>query len=100
LDIVGKINTKCLERYDTNLGIEELMPYAKGVSVKTHKFDANGNEAEIDFQRVFNIIKKSGFNAVVGIEYEGRLMHARGLEGYLSNEEGINATKKLSEQSV
>ncbi|WP_047246436.1 sugar phosphate isomerase/epimerase family protein [Maribacter thermophilus] len=100
MDIAGFMNTKCLEKYDMYLGIEELMPYAKGVSAKTHKFDANGNETEIDFKRVFDIIEKSGFNGIVGIEYEGGLMHLQGMEGYLSNEEGIRATKKLIEKSA
>ena len=100
MDIAGYMNTKCLEQYDMYLGIEELMPYAKGVSAKTHKFDENGNETEMDFKRIFDIIKKSGFNGIIGIEYEGGLMHAQSMEGYLSNEEGIKATKKLIEKSA
>jgi len=100
MDIAGYMNTKCLEKYDMYLGIEELMPYAKGVSAKTHKFDENGNETEMDFIRIFDIIKKSGFNGIVGIEYEGGLMHLQGREGYLSNEEGIKATKMLIEKSM
>lgn len=100
MDIAGYMATKCLEQYDMYLGIEELMPYAKGVSAKTHKFDADGNETEMDFKRIFDIIKKSGFNGIVGIEYEGGLMHAQGMEGYLSNEEGIKATKALIEKSM
>jgi len=100
MDLAGYMNTKCLEQYDMYLGIEELMPYAKGVSAKTHKFDADGNETEMDFNRIFEIIKKSDFNGIVGIEYEGGLMHAYGKEGYLSNEEGILATKKLIEKSA
>ncbi|MCJ7468186.1 MAG: sugar phosphate isomerase/epimerase [Maribacter sp.] len=99
-DIAGYMNTKCLEQYDMYLGVEELIPYAKGVSAKTHKFDQNGDETEIDFKRMFDIIKKSGFNGIVGIEYEGGLMHAQGIAGYLSNEDGIMATKKLIEKSV
>jgi sugar phosphate isomerase/epimerase len=98
MDIAGYMNTKCLEEYDKYKGIEELMPYAKGVSAKTHKFDAQGNEMEIDFVRVFDIIKKSKFKGIVGIEYEGGLMHAYGMEGYLNNEEGILATKRLIEK--
>jgi hypothetical protein len=74
------------------------MPYAKGVSAKTHKFDANGNEPDIDFVKMFDIIKKSGFKGIVGIEYEGGLMQAYGQPGYLNNEEGIKATKKLLER--
>lgn len=97
-DIAGYMATKCLEEYDKYKGIEELMPYAKGVSAKTHKFDAQGNEVEIDFPRMFDIIMKSKFKGIVGIEYEGGLMHSAGQPGYLSNEEGILATKKLIEK--
>lgn len=100
MDLAGYMNTKCLEKYDMYLGVEELMPYAKGVSAKTHKFDAAGNETEIDFARMFDIIKKSGFNGIVGIEYEGGLMHMQGMEGYLNNEEGILATKNLIIKSM
>ncbi|MEP2057010.1 MAG: sugar phosphate isomerase/epimerase family protein [Maribacter litoralis] len=100
MDIAGYMNTKCLEQYDMYLGIEELMPYAKGVSAKTHKFDAKGNETEMDFKRIFNIIEKSGFDGIIGIEYEGGLMHLQGMEGYVSNEEGIMATKKLIQRSM
>jgi sugar phosphate isomerase/epimerase len=98
LDIAGYMNTKCLEEYDKYKGVEELMPYAKGVSAKTHKFDAQGNETEIDFVRMFDIIKKSKFKGIVGIEYEGGIMQMAGQTGYLSNEEGIKATKKLIEK--
>lgn len=98
MDIAGYMATKCVEEYDKYLGVEELMPYAKGVSAKTHKFDAQGNETEIDFVRMFDIIKKSKFKGIIGIEYEGGLMHSMGQPGYLSNEEGIKATKKLIER--
>lgn len=97
-DIAGWMATKCLEEYDKYQGMAELMPYAKGVSAKSHKFDANGNEKDIDFARIFDIIRKSGFKGIVGIEYEGGLMQAYGQPGYLSNGEGIKATKKLVEK--
>src|SRR5260221_883829 len=97
-DIAGWMATKCLEEYDKYKGVEELMPYAKGVSAKTHKFDANGNEPEIDYVKMFGIVKKSGFRGIVGIEYEGGLMQANKMPGYLSNEDGIRATKKLLEK--
>ncbi|MGK0493659.1 MAG: hypothetical protein ACJAU2_000032 [Maribacter sp.] len=100
MDIAGYMNTPCLAKYDMYLGSAELMPYAKGVSAKTHKFDENGNETEMDFKRIFDIIKKSRFDGIVGIEYEGGLFHLQGKEGYLNNEEGIRATKKLIEKSV
>jgi len=97
-DIAGYMATVCTEEYDKYLGVQELMPYAKGVSAKTHKFDADGNETEIDFVRMFDIIGKSGFKGIVGIEYEGGLLQAYGQPGYLTNEEGIKATRKLLER--
>jgi len=99
-DIAGWMATKCLEEYDKYKGVEELMPYAKGVSAKTHKFDANGNETEIDFKRMFTIIKKSGFKGIVGIEYEGGVYQSAGQPGYLSNDDGIRATNKLLQKTV
>lgn len=98
MDIAGYMGTTCLEEYDKYKGIEELMPYAKGVSAKTHKFDEQGNETEIDFVRMFDIIRKSKFKGIVGIEYEGGVMQMAGQSGYLSNEDGIKATKKLLEK--
>lgn len=98
-DIAGYMATKCLETYDVYKGVEELMPYAKGVSAKTHKFNAAGDEAELDFKRLFSIIKKSGFKGYVGIEYEGGLMRDMGKdESYLDNAAGVMATKKLLEK--
>jgi sugar phosphate isomerase/epimerase len=97
-DIAGWMATKCLEEYDKYKGVEELMPYAKGVSAKTHKFDDKGNEMEIDFVKMFDIVRKSGFKGIVGIEYEGGLMHMAGQSGFTTNEEGIKATKKLLER--
>ncbi len=94
-DLAGYMATVCVEEYDKYKGIEELMPYAKGVSAKSHKFDAQGNESEIDFNRMFDIIKKSTFKGIVGIEYEGGLMQMGGKPGYLSNADGIRATKAL-----
>ena len=98
MDLAGYMATECVEEYDKYLGVEELMPYAKGVSAKTHKFDAAGNETEIDFARMFDIINKSGFKGVVGIEFEGGLMHMAGKPGYLDNASGIRATRALLEK--
>jgi len=97
-DLAGFLGTKCLQEYDKYKGVEELMPYAKGVSAKTIKFDASGNESDIDFMRMFTIIKKAGFKGTVGIEYAGGMMKTDGMEDYLGNEEGVLATKKLLEK--
>jgi hypothetical protein len=80
----------CVEQYDIYKGTEELMPFAKGVSAKTFRFDENGNEPDIDFMRLFTIIKNSGWNnGYVGIEYEGH---------DIPPAEGIMKTKALLER--
>jgi len=99
-DVAGLMATKCLEEYDKYLGVEELMPYAKGISAKTHTFDSNGNDADIDFAKMFDIVRRSGFNGIVGIEYVGGYFQPIGQQEFLSNEEGIRATKKLIERSA
>jgi sugar phosphate isomerase/epimerase len=82
-------NSKCAEEYDRYQGTQEMMPFAKGVSAKTNDFDANGNEAQMDYSRLLKIVKDSGFKGIIGIEYEGNVM---------SEYDGIRATKKLLER--
>lgn len=74
------------EKYDLYLGMQELMPLAKGVSAKSHNFDEEGNEEDKDFYRLLKIVKDAGFRGYVGIEYEG---------SELSQDEGVMATKNL-----
>lgn len=81
----------CIKEYDLYKGIEELMPYAKGVSAKTNDFDAEGNETTKDYVRIMKIVKESGFSGNIGIEYEGN---------NLSEDEGIKATKALLEKVI
>ncbi|MGB6045123.1 MAG: sugar phosphate isomerase/epimerase family protein [Pirellulales bacterium] len=75
--------------YDRYQGVQELMPYAKSVSAKSHDFDAEGNETHTDYLRMMKIVVDAGFNGYVGIEFEG---------GRLSEVEGVKATKKLLER--
>jgi sugar phosphate isomerase/epimerase len=98
-DIKGMLSTKCLQEYDRYEGVSKMLPYAKGISAKTHKFDANGNETEIDYFRIFKMVKEAGLSGYVGIEYEGGLynMHDPSA-GYLSDSEGVKATKSLLER--
>ena len=77
------------EWYDRYKGVEELMPYAKAVSAKTHDFDAEGNETKTDYRRMMQIVLDAGYRGYVGIEYEGREM---------SEPDGIRATKALLER--
>lgn len=95
-DIKGMMSTKCIKEYDRYEGVRKMMPYARGISAKTHKFDANGNETEIDYIRMFKIIKEAGFSGYVGIEYEGGLYRMFDpASNYLPSVDGIKATQDL-----
>ena len=65
--------------YDRYQGVEELMPYAKAVSAKSKKFDAQGNEVETDYFRMMGIVLAAGYRGYVGIEWEGN--HPNEVEG-------------------
>jgi L-ribulose-5-phosphate 3-epimerase len=78
------------EEYDRYKGVDELMPFAKAVSAKSHDFDANGNETATDYFKMMDIVvNKHGYHGYCGIEYEG---------SKLGEPEGILATKKLMER--
>ncbi len=81
----------CVEEYDTYKGTMELMPYAKGVSAKSYNFDEAGNETKLDYGRLLQIVKDSGFKGYIGTEYEGDLENPK---------EGIRLTKALVEKSI
>jgi L-ribulose-5-phosphate 3-epimerase len=75
--------------YDRYKAVAEMMPYAKGVSAKTHDFDAEGNCVETDYHRMMKIVLDAGYHGRVGIEYEGKK---------ISEPDGIRATKRLLER--
>ncbi|MBX3398442.1 MAG: sugar phosphate isomerase/epimerase [Gemmataceae bacterium] len=76
--------------YDRYKGVDELMPFAKGVSAKSHDFDDKGNETKTDYRKMLEIVlKKHKYTGFIGIEYEG---------SKLGEPEGILATKKLLEK--
>ncbi|EKF55216.1 xylose isomerase [Galbibacter marinus] len=79
-------NYSCAKEYPRYQGIEEMLPYAKAISAKSHNFDDQGNETNIDYMRVMKMVKDSGYRGFVGIEYEGSV---------LSEEEGIIKTRDL-----
>jgi L-ribulose-5-phosphate 3-epimerase len=86
---IGKIEGVKETTYDRYKGVDELMPFAKGVSAKSHDFDEKGNETHTDYRKMMDIVvKKHKYSGYVGIEYEG---------GKISEAEGIKATKKLLE---
>lgn len=85
----GNFRVSETEEYDRYKGVAELMPYARGVSAKSHEFDGEGNEVHTDYYKMLQIVKDAGFKGYVGIEYEG---------DQLSEFEGIRATKALLEK--
>lgn len=83
-------NHECKEWYDRYKGTAEMMPFAKGVSAKTHNFTKEGYCVETDYSKMLKIVKDAGYTGHIGIEYEGSV---------LSEEEGIRATKALLERA-
>ncbi len=77
--------------FDRYEGTKLLMPFAKGVSAKSHSFDEQGNEVHTDFATMMDIIREAGYSGHIGIEYEGK---------ELSEDEGIMATKRLLEKLI
>ncbi len=77
---------KCIKEYPKYQGVEEMMPYAKAVSAKSYDFDTQGNETTIDYKKMLEIVKKSGYTGFIGVEYEGER---------LNEIEGIVATRDL-----
>ena len=83
--------TPCLREYDKYLGVKQLMPYAKAVSVKSIEFDENRNETTIDYKKMLKIVKESGYTGFLGVEWESDTRPP---------EEGIRLTKELIERSL
>ena len=75
--------------YDRYVGVRQLMPYARGVSAKSHDFDDAGEETGTDYGRMLRIVVGSGYRGHVGIEYEGKRLDER---------EGIRRTLTLLER--
>ena len=74
--------------YDRYKGTEELMPFAKGVSAKSHEFDDDGNETKTDYRKMIPIVLSYAYRGWIGVEYEGS-KH--------TEPDGIKLTKTLLE---
>ncbi len=85
----GTTQEGCDNAYDRYKGVEEMLPFAKGVSAKTYDFDENGEQPLIDYKKLMGIVKASSFKGYIGIEYEGNSGN---------EEEGIRKTKALLEK--
>jgi sugar phosphate isomerase/epimerase len=77
--------------YDRYQGVTDMMPFAKGVSGKTHDFDKDGNETVIDYVKMMKIIADSKFKGYIDVEYEG---------DKLSEDEGVKASIALVKKCI
>ena len=79
----------CTEVFDRYEGVRTLLPFAKGVSAKSYSFDERGEQPKIDYKKMLGIVKESGFEGYIDIEYEGMQQ---------TEPEGIRLTKQLIER--
>jgi L-ribulose-5-phosphate 3-epimerase len=86
----GNFNLGGGKQYDRYKGVKEMMPYARGVSAKSHSFDDKGNEKQTDYRKMMAIVLDAGYRGYVGIEFEGAKKPQE-------EAPGIKATKKLLE---
>lgn len=86
----GSTQGDCDQEYDRYQGVSEFMPFARAVSAKSYNFNEKGEDTKIDYYKMLRIVKNSGYNGYIGIEYEGEI---------LSEHEGILATKALIEKA-
>src|SRR5450759_2801132 len=71
--------------YDRYQGVADMMPFAKGVSGKTHNFDKDGNETVIDYVKMMKIIADANFKGYIDVEYEGdKLSEADGVKASIA----------------
>jgi sugar phosphate isomerase/epimerase len=85
----GSTQEGCDNVYDRYQGVSEMLPFAKGISAKTYDFDNNGEQSKIDYKKMIDLVKESGFKGYIGIEYEGNNQ---------PEEDGIRKTKMLLEK--
>ena len=78
------------ETYDSYRGVEELMPYAKGVSVKATVFDDHGNSHPLDYMRMMRIVLDAGWDGYCGIEHGPK---DREIEGILEVKAALEAVR-------
>lgn len=58
--------------YDSYRGVDELMPFAKGVSLKPKVWDDQGQETGLDYTRMMKIVLAHNYHGYVGIEHGER----------------------------
>lgn len=69
----GNFRISETETYNSYRGVEELMPYARGVSVKPYVYE-QGSRVDLNYRRMMRVVLDAGYRGYCGIEYgpEGR----------------------------
>jgi sugar phosphate isomerase/epimerase len=68
----GSTEQDCDNAYDRYQGVKEMLPFSKGgVSAKAYDFNDKGEQTLIDYKKMLDIVKASGFKGYIGIEFEG-----------------------------
>lgn len=73
------------------LGTKAMLPHTVTVSCKMHSFDKDGNQPDFDYPRLMKMIKKSKYQGILAIEWEGRS---------LDPVAGVKASKNLINKSL
>ncbi|MDA9015509.1 sugar phosphate isomerase/epimerase [Flavobacteriaceae bacterium] len=95
--ILGDFTNWTLERNpdtfypDPYKGIELLSPYIRAVSAKSENFFEDGEETTIDYQRMFDVLKKAPQLEFAGVEYFGK---------EIPRSQGVVKTKMLIEKVI
>ena len=77
--------------YDSYRGVEELMPFATGVSVKPVVLDDHGNSGPLDYKRMLRIVLDAGYSGYCGIEHGP---DGRELEGIVEVRDALMAARE------
>jgi sugar phosphate isomerase/epimerase len=65
---------------DRAIGMQALAPHAIHVHAKSHEFDAQGEETQIDYRVCMGALTATGYLGVISIEYEGKGEPAIGIQ--------------------
>jgi acyl-CoA thioesterase-1 len=70
-------------------GTEAMLPHSPVISAKSHNFDSDGEEHDLDYPRLLKSINDAQFRGIIAIEYEGKKLGAV---------DGVRATQRLLER--
>jgi len=72
-----KINLDTGNYHDPDIykAIEDTIAYASHIHAKCHHISDDGRELEFDYDKIFTILKKSGYRGFLSLEFEGQDLH-------------------------